>query len=429
MSEEYFESIELHLRDITYYRSLVTYQKNNLTSLIDQWSQLTVPEEHEGDVRLACGLSKLLIDERFTQFSGLITQCEQQQTAPSLPLDNGEEVLYKVHCTDLQGFWDMVENQVKDVMNRFTNLEKLKANNFEPIIETRPLNAKSTAKPAQFKVNRNYLKKVQQPTSTGCQKGELEPAAEVAGKKPKPNKFAEFKAQMKAAVAQKKPSSSTEAEDELIVDIVTAPPKPLATNSAHLNQITDSAAKKGRRKSKFALGNEEQPPATPNVRYNLRSRPSDLIKFDSPLIMATNCGGLETMPEECSAVESSTTAATGPAFAPRKSKGGVGAVNSPMQEEEDKENEDYFGYDRKNIIMWKNNDKFISRLSFLPVIDSPNKLLNIPTHSLVSNSTLTPTRNVDHGRPSIVAANSPLLKLALVCSKSKRLSITQNQVS
>lgn len=51
-------------------------------------------------MRTAVGQARLLMKERFKQFSGLVEDCE---------LGRGEKI---TTCTDLQGFWDMVYYQV-----------------------------------------------------------------------------------------------------------------------------------------------------------------------------------------------------------------------------------------------------------------------------------------------------------------------------
>ena len=51
-------------------------------------------------MRTAVGQARLLMKERFKQFSGLVDDCE---------FGRGEKI---TTCTDLQGFWDMVYFQV-----------------------------------------------------------------------------------------------------------------------------------------------------------------------------------------------------------------------------------------------------------------------------------------------------------------------------
>lgn len=50
-------------------------------------------------MRTAVGQARLLMKERFKQFSGLVDDCE---------FARGEKI---TTCTDLQGFWDMVYYQ------------------------------------------------------------------------------------------------------------------------------------------------------------------------------------------------------------------------------------------------------------------------------------------------------------------------------
>lgn len=57
-------------------------------------------------MRTAIGQARLLMKERFNQFSGLVDDCE---------LGRGEKI---TTCTDLQGFWDMVYYQVSDSHKR-----------------------------------------------------------------------------------------------------------------------------------------------------------------------------------------------------------------------------------------------------------------------------------------------------------------------
>lgn len=51
-------------------------------------------------IRTVVGQARLLMKERFGQFSGLVDDCD---------LGRGEKI---TTCTDLQGFWDMVYFQV-----------------------------------------------------------------------------------------------------------------------------------------------------------------------------------------------------------------------------------------------------------------------------------------------------------------------------
>jgi hypothetical protein len=429
-NDEYFENIDLDKRDVKYYRSLVDFNTKKLTNFIDTWSKnKIVPDDYEGDVRLACGLARLLIDERFNQFSGLINQCEQQQQKSKDPnmtedMNQDEEVALTVKCTDLQGFWDMVDNQVKDVVKKFNHLEKLKQNNYQLIEEEQnPLFVGQKSTKTGFKVNKNYLKKKdQQAEDTNSENV----AVQQQEKKPKPSsKFAEFKAQM---LAKKQQQMQVKVED-ISVEIVTTPSKPIVEKKA---ESTTRKSASTRRRSKMPIEDSTNKNIactgeTPK-RYNLRSRPSDLIKFtDSPLIH----NPMEPMKEE-DEFGSFDQAEKKDVFKPfnnaqqnpsRKScyRGVLPTINVI---EEDKENEDFFNFDTNNLVTWKPNEQYCNRLSFLPSYGaSPTQTKT--TRESIMPSGLTPSKN-NEPRPSIMI-NSPLLKLALISSKSKRLSMGGNQ--
>ena len=120
---------------------------------------LPPPEDVQGDIRSACGLAKLLIDERFDQFNDLIRQAEEyieSKEAPPPPQHSVNKDEVKVVLTsDLEGFWEMIEIQVKDVASKFEHLTKLKANNYVPL----PIEIKTTANTvAQSQADANAAK-------------------------------------------------------------------------------------------------------------------------------------------------------------------------------------------------------------------------------------------------------------------------------
>ncbi|KAK7076186.1 Dlgap5p [Halocaridina rubra] len=77
-----------------------------------------IPQDVEGDILVAIGQAELLMRERFSQFSGLIDDCEFKR---------GER---ETTCQDLQGFWDIVYFQVEDVNKKFSKLSELRRNNW-----------------------------------------------------------------------------------------------------------------------------------------------------------------------------------------------------------------------------------------------------------------------------------------------------------
>uniref|UniRef100_L7M2B9 Putative guanylate-kinase-associated protein n=1 Tax=Rhipicephalus pulchellus TaxID=72859 RepID=L7M2B9_RHIPC len=107
-----------------HFRGLVEEETKRLTSTCHHWecvvaTQPDISEEAQGYIRSATGKAKLLMNERFSQFTRLIHNCENNL---------GEK---KTTCEDLQGFWDMVYFQVEDVNKNFDQLAKMQENAWE----------------------------------------------------------------------------------------------------------------------------------------------------------------------------------------------------------------------------------------------------------------------------------------------------------
>ncbi|XP_035768051.1 disks large-associated protein 5 [Neolamprologus brichardi] len=102
--------------DVPYFRSEMANETERLTGLSLHWESKvedeSIPEEMRDRMRTAVGQARLLMKERFNQFSGLVDDCE---------LGRGEKL---TTCTDLQGFWDMVYYQVEDVNKKFDALKE-----------------------------------------------------------------------------------------------------------------------------------------------------------------------------------------------------------------------------------------------------------------------------------------------------------------
>ncbi|CDQ72558.1 unnamed protein product [Oncorhynchus mykiss] len=91
-------------------------------------------------MRTAVGQARLLIKERFCQFSGLVDDCA---------LGRGEKI---TTCTDLQGFWDMVYYQVEDVNNKFGALKEAESKGWQEERKPPPRQRKVVKKPASAPV-------------------------------------------------------------------------------------------------------------------------------------------------------------------------------------------------------------------------------------------------------------------------------------
>ncbi|NXB04968.1 DLGP5 protein, partial [Cnemophilus loriae] len=110
--------------DVPYFRNILQTETERLLSQCLQWEgnlELDIPEDAKDQIRTTVGQTRLLIGERFKQFEGLVDNCEFKR--------GGKETT----CTDLDGFWDMVNFQIEDVNKKFENLKKLQDNEWQPL--------------------------------------------------------------------------------------------------------------------------------------------------------------------------------------------------------------------------------------------------------------------------------------------------------
>ncbi|KAL7857153.1 hypothetical protein SRHO_G00160520 [Serrasalmus rhombeus] len=115
--------------DVSYFRAVMADETKRLTGLSEMWElrfdDASIPEEMRDRMRTAVGQARLLMKERFGQFSGLVDDCD---------LGRGEKI---TTCSDLQGFWDMVYFQVEDVNKKFNTLKEAEARGWQE--ETKPV--------------------------------------------------------------------------------------------------------------------------------------------------------------------------------------------------------------------------------------------------------------------------------------------------
>ncbi|NWV09997.1 DLGP5 protein, partial [Ptilonorhynchus violaceus] len=110
--------------DVPYFRNILRTETERLLSQCLQWEgnlELDIPEDAKDVIRTTVGQTRLLIGERFKQFEGLVDNCEFKR---------GEK---ETTCTDLDGFWDMINFQIEDVNKKFDNLKKLQDNEWQPL--------------------------------------------------------------------------------------------------------------------------------------------------------------------------------------------------------------------------------------------------------------------------------------------------------
>ncbi|XP_060549616.1 disks large-associated protein 5 isoform X2 [Pantherophis guttatus] len=129
LASEISEPATKLLHDVSYFRNILQLEKERLTSFCLEWDktvEMDIPEEAKDLVRTTIGQTRLLMAERFKQFEGLIDNCEFRR---------GEK---ETTCTDLDGFWDMVNFQVEDINKKFENLKKLEVNGWQMVDDAQP---------------------------------------------------------------------------------------------------------------------------------------------------------------------------------------------------------------------------------------------------------------------------------------------------
>nr|CAB3260864.1 uncharacterized protein LOC100176117 [Phallusia mammillata] len=120
-----FQAVDNATTDTAYFRKLITDEELKLTDLVKAWNSIIAngsqcPSEVCDEIRSVVGQTRLIIDERFSQFSMLIDRADGKT-------DSDRPVL----VSDLQGFWDMIYFQVEDVVKKFKNLQTLKESNWK----------------------------------------------------------------------------------------------------------------------------------------------------------------------------------------------------------------------------------------------------------------------------------------------------------
>ncbi|NXS15807.1 DLGP5 protein, partial [Mystacornis crossleyi] len=167
--------------DVPYFRNILRTETERLLSQCLQWEgnlELDIPEDAKDLIRTTVGQTRLLIGERFKQFEGLVDNCEFKR---------GEK---ETTCTDLDGFWDMINFQIEDVNKKFDNLKKLQDNEWQPLDVPSKAVVKKKAVPS------------------GVPKAKLEAAARTAAR----NRLASVKAAMRDKMKQEGAAEGTQQE-------------------------------------------------------------------------------------------------------------------------------------------------------------------------------------------------------------------------
>ncbi|XP_018087757.1 disks large-associated protein 5 isoform X2 [Xenopus laevis] len=107
---------------VPYFRDILKFEIGRLSLLCCEWDkriEMDIPEDAKDLIRTTVGQTRLLMNERFKQFEGLVDNCEFKR---------GDK---ETTCTDLEGFWDMIYFQIEDVKAKFVNLGKLEENSWQ----------------------------------------------------------------------------------------------------------------------------------------------------------------------------------------------------------------------------------------------------------------------------------------------------------
>lgn len=129
--------------DVPYFRNLLKTETDRLTSICNDWevklqdNLSLIEEDIQGEIRTVIGQGRLVMKERFGQFSGLVDNCEFKR---------GEK---ETTTTDLMGFWEMIYFQVSDVDKKLGKLKEIEKNNWKEVVpEAKVVKKKVMKKPA-----------------------------------------------------------------------------------------------------------------------------------------------------------------------------------------------------------------------------------------------------------------------------------------
>ncbi|XP_065349481.1 disks large-associated protein 1-like [Cloeon dipterum] len=89
-----------------------------------------LPEDVKGKIRTACGMSKLLVKEKLTQFDQFVEDYENQ-------IANNESAGNKkvVHLDDLKSFFEIISVQVADLDEMFDSIKRLREHGWKEVPE------------------------------------------------------------------------------------------------------------------------------------------------------------------------------------------------------------------------------------------------------------------------------------------------------
>jgi len=126
---------------VEFFEKMLEREKIKMVSVCQVWetklrhSASEIPEAIQGMIRSAVGQGRQILAERFPQFQDLVDRCASGVNSP------------KVLVSDLQGFWEMIDIQVKDVQEKFSALSISEANGWSlPLADEEVVAGKMSSK-------------------------------------------------------------------------------------------------------------------------------------------------------------------------------------------------------------------------------------------------------------------------------------------
>jgi len=123
------------------FEKILEREKIKMVSVCQVWetklrhAASEIPEAIQGMIRSAVGQGRQILAERFPQFCDLVDRCASGVSSP------------KVLVSDLQGFWEMIVIQVKDVQEKFSALTISESSGWSlPLADEEVVAVKMTAK-------------------------------------------------------------------------------------------------------------------------------------------------------------------------------------------------------------------------------------------------------------------------------------------
>merc|ERR1712018_680454 len=109
-------------------RTVLSSETTRLKKLCEEWENkhnkiqvsntYEIDDDFEGEISSVIGKTKILINGRFAQLETLI---EEYESCKKSSYNNQKNI---ITYSDLEGFWDLIYLQIKDLDNKYEKLSK-----------------------------------------------------------------------------------------------------------------------------------------------------------------------------------------------------------------------------------------------------------------------------------------------------------------